>query len=504
MTGPLAPDRQIRMPEAVAQWLGVAQRHLEARRADLAIEHLAGAAVVDIQQHQQTFLAGAFEAAFLADLYAKAFDIAGLTAASPRQPPLRVRSIPRRPLRVLYVIGSLAQGQAASANIARLIQSHPPSQFDPALLVVEEMTARTPPRAALKFPSAPSQSAGGELIAQVKNSLQDPARLHILSTNGTYLDAASAAIHHARGLAPDLAVFVASPASPIQAAMAYAGVAPAQVNMCIGVPLPIRGIDAIIYNNPRRQRNDEPWLLHRGIRVLGVETSGGDAASGAAVTPTPRAALSIPDDAVALASAANALPQRTLRTTFAADLARFLARHQRAWWLAIGAGDFTPVLHAIHLAATHLAGPSAGYDVVRRVRLLGPLQDIRPALKACDILLNEYPEGGGNVVIEAMGCAVPVVAMAAGSRHAECIGAHLVGPPYAIEPQSPDAPTAPSMTDAYWALAEHWLHDAPARRLAGQAMQRRAIERLDYANIARAYEACYSQACATARHTVAA
>lgn len=506
MTGRAAPlaNRQIRMPEAVAQWLGVAQRNLDANRADLAVEHLAGAAVVDIQQHHQTFLASAFEAAFLADLYAKAFDISGLRTSPRPGPTHRFPSTNPRPLRILYVIGSLVQGQAASANVVRLIKSHHRDQFDPALLVVEEMTARTPPLTALKFPNAPSQSIGRDLIQQINATLLAPSRVQFLSTDGTYLDAARTAIDHARALAPDLAIFIASPASPIQAAMAYASVAPVQLNMCIGVPLPIRGIDAIIYNNPRRQRDDEPWLQHRSIRVMGVETSGGDAASGGTVVPASRASIGVPDDAVVFASAANALPPRMLRASFAADLARFLVRHPTAWWVAIGGGDFAPVLNAMRVAASQLAGSAASDDVIRRARLLGPMQDIRPTIKACDILLNEYPEGGGNVVIEAMGCGVPVVAMAAGSRHAECIGAQLVGPPYAIEPQSRTAPGNAPTTDAYWALAENWLYDATARRSAGRAMQRRAIERLDYTAIVRAYEACYNQACASTRLAMAA
>jgi len=197
-------------------------------------------------------------------------------------------------------------------------------------------------------------------------------------------------------------------------------------------------------------------------------------------------------------SAANNLPGRMLRTTFAADLARFLAREPDVWWVGIGAGDFAPVQSAMRRAVLALGaeGETAATpeDVLRRVRLLGPMSDIRPAIKACDVLLNEYPEGGGNVVIEAMGCGVPVVAMAAGRRHAECIGAELVGPEWAIEADSLGMPEA---TARYWNRVGGWVRAPGERRVAGLAMQQRAIEQLDYAAIAKAYESCFEAAVAS-------
>jgi glycosyltransferase involved in cell wall biosynthesis len=99
-------------------------------------------------------------------------------------------------------------------------------------------------------------------------------------------------------------------------------------------------------------------------------------------------------------------------------------------------------------------------------------------LKSCNVLLNEYPEGGGNSVIETMGCGVPVVAMQAGPRHAECIGAELVGP---------DAiPT--NDIDAYWRLAETWIRDPQAAAAAGARQRARALAELDYGVICDAYE----------------
>lgn len=479
------------MPQVVAQWIGVSQRLASEGKVAEALEHVAGAAVLDIQQHQQTFLAGAFESLFLGDVYAQVLErVAWPTWCKPSDELDDLRA-----MRVLYVLGSVVQGQAACANVARLLESHAPERFEPSVLVVEEMTARTPPLRALKFAETPSTVVGAGTLDRMRASV-GPDRVCIVPPTGTYLDGAHLAIERARAMRPDLAIFVGSPASPIQVSMAFARVAPVQVNLSIGVPMLTRGIDAVIYNNPRRQREDSAAVESRGIRVLGVPTSGGDAAGGPSVIAMPREALGVPAPATVLVSAANNLPGRMLRTTFAADLARFLAREPDAWWVGIGGGDFGPVREAMRRAVLALAAQEGAAatpeDVLHRVRFLGAMSDIRPAIKACDVLLNEYPEGGGNVVIEAMGCGVPVVAMAAGRRHAECIGAELVGPEWAIEADLSTDRALDTRIAAYWSRVRQWARDAMSRSAAGVAMQRRAIDTLDYAAIGLSYEACYS------------
>jgi glycosyltransferase involved in cell wall biosynthesis len=81
-------------------------------------------------------------------------------------------------------------------------------------------------------------------------------------------------------------------------------------------------------------------------------------------------------------------------------------------------------------------------------------------------------------VIEAMGCGVPVAAMRWGDRHAESIGAMLVG-----EDAVPRRDAG-----AYWAKVAGWCGDAAARREAGARQRCRALARWDYGVIVRAYE----------------
>lgn len=162
---------------------------------------------------------------------------------------------------------------------------------------------------------------------------------------------------------------------------------------------------------------------------------------------------------------------------FAKHLGAYLRDHATVWWIGVGPGESEPVLDVIR--------NSGGEDAARRCVFVGAHGDVRRVVKACDVFLNEYPEGGGNSVIEAMGCGVPVVAMRAGERHAECIGAELVGEDAIV---SHDA-------NAYWALVHEWTSNLDSARQAGLRQQRRAMERLDYSVICKAYEECVRVIC---------
>ncbi|MFA6046648.1 MAG: hypothetical protein WC718_16810, partial [Phycisphaerales bacterium] len=361
------------IPPHIGGCLKPAVDHAQAGRVAQSIECVAAAAVADIQQHQQAFLADAAHARVLCDLYAELFALAGLKpAASPHSatPPSGAR-----PLRVLYLVSSLVDGQAASANIARFCRLHDPSRFVAHVLCVEEFTRRTPTLNFLEYPDSPSSRVGDKTIATLPLG-----SLTLLEPAGDLLAGARAAIAASRALAPDVAVFVASPACPVQAACAFARIAPRQVNMNIGVPLPLSGIDEIVYNSPRRWAQDRAFLTARGIASRSVETSGGDASAGVHARAESRVDLGLPSDALALVSAGNRLPQRLLAGSFVRDLDAFLSSHPHAWWVGVGPGDFAPIRAAL--------GPG-----LARVITPGPRADIRPIVKACDIYLNEYPEG---------------------------------------------------------------------------------------------------------------
>jgi hypothetical protein len=387
---------------------------------------------------------------------------------------------------VAIVVPSIVQGQAISENALRLAAALLGDGQRVHFLITEEQTARTPPCGFLRYLDVPSSREGAPLLSRLVEmaaAASGRLTLSMLATRGTYLDAAREAIAHLRSLHPRTCLFFGNASCPITLAMAWGRVATRQVSLSMGVPLVVAGVDAIIFNNPRKCVRDGPALeaaarsAGQSLRCLSVETSGGDA-SGSRIITT-RRELGVPEAACLLAQASNALAKRMCGTlnasTFAHDLARFMAAPGRedVWWIGIGPWDAASADAARVLGAIDSVSPA----LRNRMRFLGPRENVRADISAADLFLNEYPEGGGNSVIEAMGCAVPVVAMRAGERHAECIGADLVGD---------DAIPSASPRD-YWALAARWCDDAPQRRAAGARHRTRALAQLDYAAVMRQY-----------------
>jgi hypothetical protein len=304
--------------------------------AEAALEWIAGVAATDIQQHRASFLASPDRLWSLGDLYTSLFS--GLSITPARLDPPRAE----RPS-ILFIAQCIARGQAASENMVRHTRAFADAGWRVGLLVADELTRRDPPLTHFQSPPGAAETIGREILDRIAPH----ADLHVLSKRGTFLDAIQEGVNAARAWKPDLAVFVASPACPVQAGMLFARVAPRQAVLSVGVPLILPGVDHVVYNSPRRLAADASMLASAGIPASSVTTSGGDAASGLRVAPTERATLGIPPDAPLLVSAANALPKRMLAGTFAADLARFLSAHPTAHWLALGKGDFTPVKAAL-------------------------------------------------------------------------------------------------------------------------------------------------------------
>lgn len=419
-----------------------------------ALEAVAAAGVSDIQQHQQEFLGAGAACAWLGDVASQvvAPAVAGLEWTGGQGGRGGAR-------RLMFVVPSLTQGQAASSNLVRMVEACGRERHEVRVVVAEEFTRRMGEGVGfLAFPDMPSGVHGAAFLER----LAARAEVSVLSTRGTYLDAARAAVLGAREWGADIAGFVGSPACAVQTFMCAARVAPVQVVLSIGVPLLVRGVDAVLYNNPRRREADAPVLDARGVLHDTVLTSGGDAAAGFTAVGVDRAGLGVPDGSVVMVSAATRLADRVLAGGFGEDLARYLRENESVWWVGIGGGDLK-----------RLAAFFAEKGVGERTRLVGALADIRPVVKACDVYLNEYPEGGGNTVIEAMGCGVPVVAMDAGPRHAECIGSALVGG---------ERITA---RDAYWQQVRGLCGSGEERAREGVRQQARAMEQLDYGVISR-------------------
>ncbi|MEY3141634.1 MAG: hypothetical protein RLY21_127 [Planctomycetota bacterium] len=469
-----ASDSQISIPPHIGQHLKRTLRLLSEGDHAGALEGIAAAALTDIQMAQQEFLGDVRGCAVIAECVRAC--IGGWAAAQSTEVARRRTS---GPVRLLYVVSGLGRGQAASMNLVRLAEWHARigddgPRIEASVIVCEELTQRHPPLGYLGFEHLPTSANGAELLARLRKSCP----VKILSTKGNFLDGAREGIAAARAIEADVAFFIGSPACAVQAAMAAARVAPAQACLNIGVPMLSLGIDAVIYNNRSKQARDEAIVRGCGIEVLGVATSGGDAQVGLKTAPVARREIGLPDGVPVAASFSNLLVRRMLAGTFARDLVAFLGRNPDFWWLGIGPCDPAP-FHRL------LEKVDGGADIRRRCVFAGGSAAPWGMIRSCQVLLNEYPEGGGNSVIETMGCGVPVVAMRAGARHAESIGAELVGSD-AIETNDPDA---------YWSLAERWLRNPAEAQSAGARQRSRALAELDYSVICEQYERAAIELC---------
>ncbi len=452
----------VTIPAPVAALLKQALAHAAAKRPGLGVESLAAASIVDIQQFQQKFLATATTAGVLADLYAQ---VAGVGPA----PALPERAAPGRPVRVAYVLFQIAPGQAASRRVLNLLRHHDRGVVEPVVMVTEDLCRRSPATTVLSLPDDPSTVTGAAILSAMRET---GAAVEIIEPAGTQLEAGERAARRLRDLGVDVAVYLGSPATAVQAVCAMRRGAAVQVNLNIGVPLLVPGIDAVVYTNPRRRESDTPEVARRGVRVLGVECSGCDALAASRARPVSRAELGVPEGAVLAVTASNKLGVRVSDGSFATDLARFLMENPGVWWAGIGKAEpmsaWTPLREA---------------GVMGRVVLTGPLADIKPVLRCADLYLNEYPEGGYNTVVEAMAAGCATVAWDSGDRHCESAGVQMVG----------GTGGAAGTLAEYWLLASRWARDAGARRAVVEAQRERAITRFDYTAVCRQYERFWTE-----------
>ncbi len=453
-----------RVTESVRRALGFAAQMLREGSGAAAVEAIAAAALQDIQHEGTTFLRSARESGFLGDRYAEIlrhFGAKPTPTGTPGNPPYKLG----------FVIFTLAEGQAASTRLVRILELLDRDRFDPVVIVADDLTRRSPPQRVIQVGDVPSRLMAGRHHKQIK-ALGVP--LHYVPLSGDVLFGATDGVDLARSLGLDVAVFIASPACPISTLMAYARIAPVQINQNIGIPLVVPGIDAVTYHSPVTAAVDEPELTRRGITCLPMASAGTDVTAAEAATPVPRTRLGVPEDAVLLAVAGNRLPERLSMGDFLDRLAALMAKHPQVWLMTIGGGDDL---------ATALA-PLKKAGVGQRVVHAGPQPDIRPWLKAADVFLNEYPEGGSNTVMEAMACRTPAIAMHASEVHTHHHGAVQLGEPWAV--MRPDA-------DEYWRRVERWTLDAAQRQRDGEAQYQRARDTFDYPILCRQYEQLYTE-----------
>jgi len=446
----------IEPPEEVAALFRRAERSFAAGDAEDALMAIGLAAVADVHSYGGALTGTAGGALAVGRGYADLFERMGLACEDIES---RGRVEPSGPLRVVYVLFQLSVGQGASARLAQVCERHDRSRVRPHVVVsedgVEEATFDRARVLRRRFESSgvPIESNG---------------------CGGGWLERGDRLTRRLCELGGDVCVFIGGLACVTQVQAAYRRVARVQMNQNMACPLLVPGIDGVLYHHRWSAERDRAALASAGVSCVVTNGAGVDVASADRLTPAARGSFGARDGEVVLVTVSNRLESRVLAGGFVDRLAGLLHETEGVRWVGVGGGGTDGLKR--RLAELGVAG---------RATLVGGLEDPRPIVKACDVYLNEYPEGGCNSVLEAMSCGVAVVALEGGGGHTTRIGAECVGAAHA---------TLGGDVDAYWRRVRALIDDATERKSLGEEMRRRAAEAFDYSIIARQWEDAFERA----------
>ncbi len=221
-------------------------------------------------------------------------------------------------------------------------------------------------------------------------------------------------------------------------------------NMHQGFPLYVNNIDAILHYLPQTRKTQLELWEQSGNKIIDYEFG-----------------ISIPElpsnldnkEKIYLITVSNHLSSR-LSSEFCNIINATLNKHSTLYYTLIGSGDKNKILNRF--------SPS----IRNRIEWIGPLDDqvkIFAYLFSSDIFVNEFPIGGGRVLLEAMAAELPVVAMRCGDLHVENMGASLVG----------DDAIPTYSEELYESMLENLINSKNERLKLGTKMRRRVENKYD-------------------------
>lgn len=250
----------------------------------------------------------------------------------------------------------------------------------------------------------------------------------------------------------DIVVSNASIFSFPEACLAVSGAALSFFDFHRGFPLYSDGVDAILHwLKSTREKQLSLWL-EKGGKVIDYNY----------ILKVPQISKrpEKKDDMVYFITASNYL-ERRLSPEFCEIVSRLMMEFPNIRYQLIGACD------------VNMVKPKFNPAVLDRIEFKGPVRDeilMMAYFANADIYLNEFPVGGGRVVLEAMSAYLPVIAMKSGDLHVENIAAEQVGE-FAIDEYSPEK---------YYALVKELVTSREKREKAGLAMRKRIEEVYDF------------------------
>jgi glycosyltransferase involved in cell wall biosynthesis len=238
-----------------------------------------------------------------------------------------------------------------------------------------------------------------------------------------------------------------------EACLAASGAALSLFDFHRGFPLYADGVDAIMHwLKSTRETQLGPWI-RKGGRVIDYNYM---------IKPPEIKNLPKKDDGMVFFITAGNHMEKRLSPEFRAVVEKLMKEFPQTRYKLVGACDPERV--------KAMFDPSLG----NRFEFTGPVGD--PAMMTAhfanaDIYLNEFPEGGGRVVLEAMSCYLPVAAMKCGALHVENIGAEQVGEEFAINERSPER---------YYSFVKNLVLSKNTRRDVGRKMRKRIEDVYDF------------------------
>ncbi len=356
----------------------------------------------------------------------------------------------RRPLRVGLMVPNLVDHVVAySRLILHFVRYADPEAFALRVYSSENLTARSNPLFPFGVDSAGSDQRAPVLLAELARrgipfyaaprdqTPQNVAREMIVQLARDQLDAL---------------IVQTGLTCPIDWLVVRLAPVAFKVDIHIGCSTFNPGFDLCLFDNPVNiAREDDVWRDEYGKRLL--MRSGADVDGLRAMPRLERKQLGLPRDALVLGVVSNRMGER-LSPAYLKIVFELLRRYPQTFFLGIGPSP-----------AERITAQFAQHGLAHRCMFPGSVMQTGPLLKTMDIYLNEFPVGGSESIKEAMACGLPVAALKWSEAHAESAGAWVVGEPPAIMAPDPDA---------YQALVEQWINDAPARQRAGVALAERA------------------------------
>ena len=380
--------------------------------------------------------------------------------------------LPRRPLRVQYVIGSMGVG-GAERQVLDLLRGIDRTRVTPMVVCLESAGALAPSVAELGIPLEVIGYHGLRIKRHPVQTLSALYRLRraIATFKPDIVHGQLFWAYVLGALAARSAGVPVVVASRLSLARFRTALTPFALRLEAAAN---RRTDVFIANAEAVRQDaiaaeglppERVRVIHNGIHPSRLDVPPRDEA---------RRALALPPDIPVLVVVANLIAYKGHRVLFDA-FARLRQQHPGAVLALLRDG--------VERAGLEQRARELGIDA--HVRFVGSIPDVRPWLAAADLLVHpSFEEGFCNAVLEAMAAGRAVVATAVG------------GVPEAVEPGVTGWLVEPGDAAALATAIDHALASGAQRASAGASGRQRVIDRFMMARNVEAHEMLYNEVAA--------